>query len=144
MDKHLNNSPILLVEDNPYDVDLTLRAFKKQKLTNTIVVARDGEQAIQQIEMWDKGSAVPILILLDLKLPKIDGLEVLRIFKTHPVYKTIPVVVLTSSSDDMDIERAYNFGVNSYIVKPVNFNKFMEVAAQIELYWRILNNPKLL
>lgn len=144
MDKHLNNSPILLVEDNPYDVDLTLRAFKKQKLTNTIVVARDGEQAIQQIEMWDKGSAVPILILLDLKLPKIDGLEVLRIFKTHPVYKTIPVVVLTSSSDDMDIEKAYNFGVNSYIVKPVNFNKFMEVAAQIELYWRILNNPKLL
>lgn len=143
MNANFKNSPILLVEDNPYDVDLTLRAFKKQNLTNNIVVARDGEQAIRQIEMWNKGSAVPIIILLDLKLPKIDGLEVLRIFKTHPVYKTIPVVVLTSSSDDKDIERAYDFGVNSYIVKPVNFNKFMEVAAQIELYWMALNNPKL-
>lgn len=143
MNTNLKNSPILLVEDNPVDVDLTLRAFKKQNLTNKIVVARDGEQALKQIELWDKGSTIPIVVLLDLKLPKVDGLEVLRIYKTHPVYKTIPVVVLTSSSDDKDIESAYELGVNSYIVKPVNFDKFMEVAAQIELYWMAINNPKL-
>lgn len=143
MNTDLKNLPVLLVEDNPVDVDLTLRAFKKQHLTNNIVVARDGEQALQQIELWDKGSAIPIIVLLDLKLPKIDGLEVLRIFKTHPVYKAIPVVVLTSSGDDKDIEKAYELGVNSYIVKPVNFDKFMEVTKQIELYWMALNKPKL-
>ncbi|MBI9041938.1 response regulator [Lutibacter sp.] len=137
------NSPILLIEDNPVDVDLTLRAFNKQHVTNNIIVARDGAQAVAQIKKWDKGSKIPIVILLDLKLPKIDGLEVLRVFKTHPKYKTIPVVVLTSSSNDKDIENAYELGVNSYIVKPVNFDKFMEVAAQIKLYWMALNNSKL-
>lgn len=143
MAANLKNLPILLVEDNPVDVDLTLRAFKKQNLTNNIVVVRDGEKALQQMELWDKGQQVPVVILLDLKLPKVDGLEVLRVLKTHAVYKTIPVVVLTSSGDDRDIAEAYELGVNSYIVKPVSFDKFVDVAAQIELYWTILNKANL-
>lgn len=143
MSKEYKNHPILLVEDNPVDVDLTLRAFKKRKLNNPIQIARDGEEALAYIKKWDAGEQVPMVILLDLKMPKVDGLEVLKFFKTHEVYKTIPVVVLTTSSDDKDIERAYKLGANSYIVKPVNFNKFVEVASQIELYWNVLNEPLL-
>ena len=139
MTNNSQNLSILLVEDNPVDVDLTLRAFKKQKSANNIVVARDGEQALNQIELWDKGALVPTVILLDLKLPKVDGHEVLKTLKSHPVYKTIPVVVLTSSGDDRDISQAYELGANSYIVKPVSFEKFIEVAGQIELYWTGLN-----
>lgn len=139
MNTQSKNFPILLVEDNPVDVDLTLRAFKKQNLTNNIVVARDGEKALQQIELWDKGGHVPIIILLDLKLPKVDGLEVLKTLKSHPVYSSIPVVVLTSSGDEHDIYEAYKLGANSYIIKPVSFDKFLEVAAHIELYWTVLN-----
>jgi CheY-like chemotaxis protein len=141
MDTDWKNLPILLVEDNPVDVDLTLRAFSKRKLSNPIVVARDGEEALKQIEGWEKGEQKPVVVLLDLKLPKVDGLEVLKRIKTHPVFKTIPVVVLTSSSEDKDIEAAYKIGANSYIVKPVDFEKFVEVAGQIELYWSILNKP---
>lgn len=143
MSKEYKNHPILLVEDNPVDVDLTLRAFKKRKLNNLIQIARDGEEALAYIKKWDAGEQVPVVILLDLKMPKVDGIEVLKFFKTHEVYKTIPVVVLTTSSDDKDIERAYKLGANSYIVKPVNFNKFVEVASQIELYWNVLNEPLL-
>jgi len=135
------NPPILLVEDNPIDIDLTLRAFKKRNLTNSILVARDGEEAVNYIDIWDKGAQTPLVILLDLKLPKVDGLEVLKIIKEHPKYTTIPVVVLTSSSDSKDIERAYKLGANSYIVKPVDFNKFVEVASQIEIYWNAINEP---
>lgn len=133
------NHPILLVEDNPVDVDLTIRAFKKQNLTNPIEIARDGEEAINMIEKWKDSKLIPVVILLDLKLPKINGLEVLKDIKTHPVFKKIPVVVLTSSAEDSDINAAYNLGANSYIVKPVQFDKFIEVAAQIELYWTVLN-----
>lgn len=133
------NHPILLVEDNPVDVDLTIRAFKKQNLTNPIEIARDGEEAINMIEKWKDSKLIPVVILLDLKLPKINGLEVLKEIKTHPVFKKIPVVVLTSSAEDSDINAAYNLGANSYIVKPVQFDKFIEVAAQIELYWTVLN-----
>lgn len=143
MKSNLKNSPILLIEDNPIDVDLTLRAFKKQNLTNNIVVVRDGEQAINQIELWENGDYLPVVILLDLKLPKVDGLQVLKAIKKHPTYKVIPVVILTSSNDDGDIDSAYKLGANSYIVKPVNFDKFMEVAAHIELYWKVINKPKL-
>ncbi len=131
--------PILLVEDNPVDVDLTLRAFKKQNLTNPIEIARDGEEAINLIGKWKEGKLIPVVILLDLKLPKFNGLEVLKEIKTHPVFKTIPVVVLTSSAEDSDINTAYELGANSYIIKPVEFDKFIEVAAQIELYWTVLN-----
>ncbi|WP_119070446.1 response regulator [Aggregatilinea lenta] len=135
------NAPILLVEDNPMDVDLTRRAFTRRKLTNPLEVARDGEEALSWIPRWEAGEPRPVIILLDLKLPKIDGLEVLRRLKAHPVYRTIPVAVLTSSDEDRDIETAYQLGVNSYIVKPVDFDKFLEVAEQIELYWVVLNRP---
>jgi len=135
------NQPILLVEDNPVDLDLTLRAFSAQKLSNPIDVARDGEEALAYLEKWSNGDPVPLVILLDLKLPKISGLEVLAVIKKHPVFKNIPVVILTTSSDTTDIETAYQLGVNSYIVKPVDFGKFMEVAKQIKLYWCLLNRP---
>ncbi|MDP3358125.1 MAG: response regulator [Lutibacter sp.] len=143
MTNETRNLTILLVEDNPVDVDLTLRALKKQKSNTIIVVARDGEQALEQMELWDQGAPVPMVILLDLKLPKVDGHQVLKTLKSHPVYKTIPVVVLTSSGDDRDISKAYEFGANSYIVKPVSFDKFIEVAAQIELYWTGLNKANI-
>ena len=141
MNRINKNLPILLVEDNPVDVDLTIRAFKKQNLTNPIITARDGEEAIGQIKLWEKGDSIPVVILLDLKLPKYNGLEVLKEIKSHPEFRTIPVVILTSSSDDNDMEKAYKLGANSYIVKPVDFDKFVEVAAQIELYWNVLNKP---
>jgi CheY-like chemotaxis protein len=133
--------PILLVEDNPMDVDLTLRAFKKRNIANPILVARDGEEALAFVPRWDAGEALPSVILLDLKLPKIHGLEVLRQIKSHREYDTIPIVVLTSSMEDGDVKSAYKMGVNSYIVKPVAFDKFIEVAAQIQLYWMVLNIP---
>jgi CheY-like chemotaxis protein len=133
--------PILLVEDNPVDMDLTLRAFAKHKLTNPVHVARDGEEALAWIPRWEAGEPLPAVILLDLKLPRVDGLEVLRQIKAHPKLSVIPVVVLTSSSESSDVQAAYRLGANSYIVKPVNFDKFMEVAAQIELYWAVLNEP---
>lgn len=131
--------PILLVEDNPVDVDLTLRAFASRKLSNTVHVARDGEEALAWLPRWEAGEPVPAVILLDLKMPRVSGLEVLRALKSHPQFRAIPVVVLTSSSEDADVRTAYDLGANSYIVKPVNFDKFMDVAAQIELYWCVLN-----
>lgn len=135
------NNPILLIEDNPIDLDLTLRAFAQQKITNPILVARDGEEALAYIPKWDAGEPEPVVILLDLKLPKVSGLEVLEMIKSHPKYKTIPIVVLTSSDESSDVKKAYVLGVNSYIVKPVDFGKFIEVAKNIELYWTVLNNP---
>lgn len=135
------NRPILLVEDNPMDVDLTLRAFARRKLLNPIMVARDGQEALDWIPRWEAGEAPPLVILLDLKLPRVDGLEVLRHLREHPASRDLPVVVLTSSSENSDVDAAYRLGVNSYIVKPVNFEKFMDVAAQIELYWCLLNHP---
>lgn len=132
--------PILLVEDNPVDVDLTLRAFKQRKLANPVLVARDGEEALAWIPRWVAGEPLPLVILLDLKLPRVDGLEVLSQYKEHPVSHDIPVVVLTTSAEDFDVRRSYDLGVNSYIVKPVEFDKFMAVAAQIENYWCALNH----
>ena len=141
MNPDLACQPILLVEDNPVDLDLTLRAFAKRKLSNPVHVARDGAEALSWIPRWEAGELWPALILLDLKLPKVDGLEVLRQLKTHPTLRAIPVVVLTTSSEDIDMQQAYLLGTNSYIVKPVDFDKFIEVAAQVELYWRLLNKP---
>lgn len=131
--------PILLVEDNPMDVDLTLRAFRRRKLTNDIFVARDGEEAIGLLEEWNNGKNLPIVILLDINLPKISGLEVLKAYKANPITQRIPVVMLTTSKEDRDVAEAYKLGANSYIVKPVDFSKFMEIAEQIELYWAVLN-----
>ena len=133
------NRPILLVEDNPMDVDLTRRAFSRRNLVNPLLVARDGEEALAFISRWEAGESTPAVVLLDLKLPKVDGLEVLRQIKEHPAYRSIPIVVLTTSDEDRDIEQAYRLGANSYIVKPVDFAKFVEVAAQIEVYWTVLN-----
>jgi CheY-like chemotaxis protein len=131
--------PILLVEDNPMDVDLALRAFKKRRLTNPVEVARDGEEALAWIGRWEQGEPLPAVILLDLKLPRVDGLEVLRQLKAHPEFRRVPVVMLTTSKENQDVHRAYELGVNSYIVKPVDFDKFVEVASQIEVYWTVLN-----
>jgi CheY-like chemotaxis protein len=135
------HKPILIVEDNPMDVDLTLRAFKRHKIVNPIQVARDGEEALAQIEGWETGEPQPAVILLDLKLPRVDGLEVLRQVKSHAIFRTIPIVVLTTSSEDGDIQAAYQLGANSYIIKPVDFEKFVGVAMQIELYWCVINTP---
>lgn len=137
---------ILLVEDNPQDVELTFRAFRKRKFMNPIHVARDGEEALDYIHRrghFAQDAPVPGLILLDLKLPKIHGLQVLQEIKTHPVYRTVPVVVLTSSQEDADIQRSYELGANSYIVKPVEFEKFVEVVERINLYWILTNVPSL-
>lgn len=139
MSTSLSLPPILLVEDNPMDLDLTLRAFSKKKFSNQVHVARDGEEALAFIPRWEAGEALPAVILLDINLPKINGLEVLRQLKAHERFRRIPVVVLTSSREDKDLKTAYDLGVNSYIEKPVSFNKFMEVAEQIELYWFVLN-----
>ncbi len=133
--------PILLVEDNPQDLDLTLRAFKRRNLANPVQVARDGQEALDFIPRWEAGETPPLVVLLDLKLPRVDGLEVLRQLRATPASATLPVVVLTSSSEDRDVRTAYQLHANSYIVKPVDFDKFMEVAAQIELYWCLINHP---
>lgn len=133
--------PILLVEDNPVDLDLTLRAFARRKLANPIQVARDGQEALDWIPRWRAGEPMPLVMLLDLKLPRVDGLEVLRRLRQDPVSQTLPVVVLTSSTEDRDVQTAYRLGANSYIAKPVNFEKFMDVAGQIELFWCLINHP---
>ena len=135
--------PIMLVEDNPLDVDLTLRAFQRRKLANPVVVARDGEEALSWVARWEAGEMKPAVILLDLNIPRIDGLAVLRTMKAHQTLRRIPIVVLTTSSEDRDMHAAYDLGVNSYIVKPVDFDNFMDVAQQIEMYWCTLNDlPK--
>ena len=133
--------PILLVEDNPMDVDLTRRAFARRKVAHPIEVARDGEEALGFIKQWEAGAPAPIVILLDLKLPKVDGLEVLRHLKTHPKFHTLPVVILSTSAEDSDVQVAYREGANSYIAKPVDFDKFIFVVDQIQSYWCILNRP---
>lgn len=139
MSANFQQRAILLVEDNPVDVDLTLRAFRRRKLVNPIEVARDGDEALAWMERWAGGEKLPLVVLLDLKLPRVDGLDVLRQYRANPVCRHVPVVVLTSSNEDSDVRTAYDLGANSYIVKPVNFEKFMDVAAQIELYWCALN-----
>ena len=131
--------PILLVEDNPMDLDLTLRAVSKRNFSNEIIVARDGEEALAWLPRWQGGERMPAVVLLDINLPRASGLEVLRAFRAHELARQIPVVVLTSSRDDRDLKTAYDLGVNSYIEKPVSFNKFIEVAAHIELYWCLFN-----
>jgi CheY-like chemotaxis protein len=132
-------NPILIVEDRFTDLDLTKRAFERRRLINPIQVARDGEEALAYIDRWEAGERPPVFILLDLGLPKLSGLEVLREFRNQPTSSNIPIIVLTTSAEDRDIEEAYKLGCNSYIVKPVEFDKFMEVALQIEVYWCLLN-----
>jgi CheY-like chemotaxis protein len=144
----MNSRPveILLVEDNPSDLELALHALRKHNLANNIQVARDGAEALNLIFGADDGeSAVidpaPRVILLDLKLPKVDGLEVLEKLKNDPRTHNIPVVILTSSREEKDIIQSYRLGVNSYIVKPVDFEQFIDAVQQLGLYWLLLNQP---
>jgi two-component system, response regulator len=129
---------LLLVEDNPDDERLTLRALGRSNLTNPIQVARNGEEALQQVF---SASPLPCVVLLDLKLPKIDGLEVLRQIRACDRTRHLPVVVLTSSSEDRDIIESYNLGANSYVRKPVEIDQFTEAVRQLGLYWALLNEP---
>jgi two-component system, response regulator len=128
---------ILLVEDNPDDVELTKRAFKKSNLANDLVVARDGKEALELLHGDNR--ILPALVLLDLKLPKIEGLEVLRSIRADGRTKLLPVVILTSSREESDLIKGYNNGANSYIRKPVDFDKFVEAVQHLGLYWLVLN-----
>jgi CheY-like chemotaxis protein len=137
---------ILLVEDNPDDLEMTLRALRKAKLANSIQIVRDGAEALDYL--FAQGAFAgrrvengPKVILLDLKLPKIDGLEVLRRVKADPRTRLIPVVVLTSSKEQPDVTECYRLGVNSYIVKPVNFERFAAAVSELGMYWLLLNQP---
>jgi CheY-like chemotaxis protein len=137
--------PILLVEDNPADVELTMAALKRSQIANEIVVARDGVQALDYVfsqgKHADRNPGPPAVILLDLKLPKIDGLEVLERVKSHPEHRNIPVVMLTSSREESDILRSYQSGVNSFVVKPVEFNAFFQAIRDLGMVWAVLNEP---
>lgn len=143
-EERLEEVEILLVEDNPNDAELTLRALKKHNVTNKIVTVKDGAEALEFIYgtgaySHRKGNESLKVILLDLKLPKVNGLEVLRRIKSEKMTKTIPVVVLTSSKEDKDIEDCYQLGVNSYIIKPVDFSNFAQAVSNLGLYWLLLN-----
>ncbi len=140
----INEIEILLVEDNPNDVEMTLRALRKHNLANKVHVVKDGAEALDYLfanEAYANRDTnhSPKLILLDLKLPKVDGLEVLRHIKSDERTKTIPVVVLTSSREEQDMIESYKLGVNSYIVKPVDFDKFLDAVGELGLYWLLLN-----
>jgi two-component system, response regulator len=141
----LGNRAILLVEDNPDDVALTVRALKKNNIANPVVMARDGAEALEYLfpdlsAPRDDGTAVA-LVLLDLKLPKVDGMEVLRRIRSDPSTKLLPVVILTSSREEQDLLNGYSLGANSYIRKPVDFDNFLEAVRQLGLYWLVLNEP---
>ena len=140
----MNNKIILLVEDNPDDIVLTLRALKKNNIANEVAVAHDGVEALDYL-FRERGHAggdpgkLTALVLLDLKLPKVDGLEVLRRLRADTRTKLLPVVILTSSKEDQDLIAGYSLGANSYIRKPVDFDKFTEAIRQLGLYWLVLN-----
>lgn len=134
---------ILLVEDNSTDAELTMRALKKNNLANNVVWLKNGAEALDYLfragTYAERDGSDPRLVLLDLKLPKVDGIEVLKKIKTDPRTKTLPVVMLTSSAEERDIVESYQLGVNSYLVKPVDFTKFIEVVSHAGLYWVVLN-----
>lgn len=132
--------PILLVEDNPDDEKLTMRALAKNNIQNEVVVARDGVEALDYL-FGDKAEVCPAIVLLDLKLPKVDGIEVLRRIRKSEKTHMVPVVILTSSREEQDLIAGYQLGANSYIRKPVDFVQFTEAVRQLGLYWLILNEP---
>jgi two-component system response regulator len=129
---------ILLVEDNPDDEALTLRALRRNNLQNEIIVARSGQEALNVLS---ETSVLPCVVLLDLKLPKIPGLEVLRRIRAHDRWRGLPVVLLTSSKEERDIAEGYGLGANSYVCKPVDFQQFTTAVSQLGLYWAVINEP---
>ena len=137
--------PILLVEDSPQDIELTLAALEQNHLANEVVVVRDGEEAVAYLfregifKLRQEGN--PAVVLLDLKLPKVDGLEVLERVKADPDLRTVPIVVLTSSREEQDLIRSYQLGVNAYVVKPVDFAEFVEAIQELGLFWAVINQP---
>ncbi|HZZ41347.1 MAG TPA: response regulator [Tepidisphaeraceae bacterium] len=137
--------PILLVEDNPKDIELTLVALAKTNLANDVITLRDGAEALDYLycrnKYADRPNGTPAVILLDLKLPKVDGLQVLQTVKTSPELKSVPVVMLTSSREEQDLLRSYKLGVNAYVVKPVGFNEFLSAIADLGIFWAVLNEP---
>jgi len=142
--ENLKEVQILIVEDNPHDAEMAMRAFKKNNLANNILVVNDGQAALDYLFAQGKYAEIgelqrPKMILLDLKLPKISGLEVLKEVKANPKTKLIPVIMLTSSKEEEDIIESYQLGVNSYIVKPVDFEKFVDAVKELGLYWLVLN-----
>ncbi|MBI4987390.1 MAG: response regulator [Rhodocyclales bacterium] len=141
-----SDRPILLVEDNPDDEALTLRAFNKNRIGNPVIVARDGVEALDYLfgnnhHAGRDLSVMPAVVLLDLKLPRIDGLEVLRRIRANERTSLLPVVILTTSKEQQDIYEGYSLGANSYIRKPVDFEKFIQAVGQLGLYWLVLNEP---
>lgn len=136
---------ILLVEDNPADVELTLAALAEHNLANEVVVARDGEQALDYLyrrgQYAMRGNGNPAVIMLDIKMPKVDGLTVLKTIKKDKDMMNIPIVMLTSSREDRDLSECYDLGVNAYVVKPVNFDEFVAAVSKVGLFWGVLNEP---
>ncbi|MBK9091067.1 MAG: response regulator [Holophagales bacterium] len=139
--RHQNSSDVLLVEDNPDDVELTLRALRRAHVVNSVRVVRDGAEALELLFGGEPRPALPRVVLLDLKLPRVNGLEVLERIRREESTRTLPVVVLTSSREEPDVKRAYELGANSYIVKPVEFEKFVAAVGEVGLYWLVLNQP---
>ncbi|WP_209585893.1 response regulator [Massilia sp. BHUDP2] len=137
--------PILLVEDNPHDLELTLIALSKSQLANEVVIVRDGAEALDYLnrrgEFKERVIGNPAVILLDLKLPKVDGLEVLKEIRETETLKSIPVCMLTSSKEEQDVVRSYELGVNAYVVKPVDFTEFVRAIADLGIFWAVLNEP---
>lgn len=137
--------PILLVEDNPHDLELTLVALERSHLANDVVVVRDGAEALDYLfranKHQNRPAGLPAVVLLDLKLPKVDGLEVLERVRTTPELKSLPVVMLTSSREEPDLQRAYALGVNAYVVKPVKFRDFVQAISELGIFWAVLNEP---
>ncbi|EMM87367.1 response regulator [Leptospira santarosai] len=143
-DLHDDVISILYAEDNPQDSELTLRSLKRHNLTNQVKLVRDGEEALEYLYATGRyvnrdKTQLPSLILLDLKMPKVDGIEVLRKVRSEEFTKMLPVVILTSSAEEKDIVESYRLGVNSYVVKPLDFDKFSEVASEIGFYWILVN-----
>lgn len=137
--------PILLVEDNPHDLELTLVALARSQLANEVVVVRDGAEALDYLlrrgEFAERAEGNPAVTLLDLKLPKIDGLEVLAVIRQTACLKSMPVVMLTSSKEEQDLIRSYELGVNAYVVKPVDFKEFVRAISDLGIFWAVLNEP---
>jgi CheY-like chemotaxis protein len=136
---------ILLAEDNERDMELTMAALEEHHLANEVVVARDGAEALDYLyrrgKFADHANGLPVVVLLDLKMPKVDGMEVLRQMRTDPAIKHVPVVMLTSSREERDLIRSYELGVNAYVVKPVDFQKFVDSVKEVGMFWAIINEP---